>query len=245
MTQQTLEPKSCNTVESQRLILEKSLAMRAEAYQSQLKAKLLTQVIMQIENSKKTLQSLNDKLAREIANRKKIEKKIMHMASHDHLTGLPNRSLFNDRLSNARNMAIRNREKLAVLFIDLDGFKAVNDTLGHKAGDLLLKEVARRLQACVRKSDTVARFGGDEFIVLLNSLHRLESVEVVAKKILSTIEQPMTLADNAATIGSSIGIAIFPDHSEDTEKLVNYADDAMYLIKKSGKNTYSFYGAYR
>lgn len=232
-----------NTAEFQRRLLEKSLAMRAQAYQSQIKAKLLTQAIMQIENSKKNLQSLNDTLNNEIAARKKVEEKILHMASHDNLTGLPNRALFKDRLDTARNMAVRNKERLAILFIDLDGFKAVNDTLGHKAGDLLLQEVARRLQASVRQSDTVARVGGDEFIVLLNGIDRAGDAELVAKKILAGLGQPISLAGQAAKVGASIGISVFPDHGDDTEKLISYADGAMYEIKKSGKNAYAFHTA--
>lgn len=232
-----------NTAEFQRRLLEKSLAMRAQAYQSQIKAKLLTQAIMQIENSKKNLQSLNDTLNNEIAARKKVEEKILHMASHDNLTGLPNRALFKDRLDTARNMAVRNKERLAILFIDLDGFKAVNDTLGHKAGDLLLQGVARRLQASVRQSDTVARVGGDEFIVLLNGIDRAGDAELVAKKILAGLGQPISLAGQAAKVGASIGISVFPDHGDDTEKLISYADGAMYEIKKSGKNAYAFHTA--
>jgi diguanylate cyclase (GGDEF)-like protein len=236
-----LTSKTGNTVDFTRRLLEKSLAMRAQAYQSQIKAKLLTQAIMQIENSKKNLQTLNDTLAVEIAARKQVEEKILYMASHDDLTGLPNRALFKDRLDTARNMAIRNKQKLAILFIDLDGFKAVNDTQGHKAGDLLLQEVAQRLQAAVRQSDTVGRIGGDEFIILQNGVESAGDAEHVAKKILAALMQPMLLAGREAKVGASIGISIFPDHGEDTEKLISYADGAMYGIKKSGKNAYAFH----
>jgi len=233
--------KTGNTAEFQRRLLEKSLAMRAQAYQSQIKAKLLTQAIMQIENSKKHLQLLNDTLANEITARKQVEEKIRYMAGHDNLTGLPNRTLFKDRLATAQNTAIRNKKKLAIMFIDLDGFKAVNDTLGHKAGDLLLQEVSRRLEAAVRQSDTAARVGGDEFIVLLNGVDCAGDAEIVAKKILAALGQPILLADKAANVGASIGISIFPDHGDNTEKLITYADDAMYGIKKSGKNAYAFH----
>jgi len=235
--------KTGNTAEFQRRLLEKSLAMRAQAYQSQIKAKLLTQAIMQIENSKKNLQSLNDTLANEIAARKQVEEKIRYMAGHDNLTGLPNRTLFKDRLETAQNTAIRNKKKLAIMFIDLDGFKAVNDTFGHKAGDLLLQEIAQRLEAAVRKADTVARVGGDEFIVLLNGIECSCDAELVAKKILLSLGQPICLTDNTAKVGASIGISIFPDHGDNTEKLITYADDAMYGIKKSGKNAYAFHVA--
>lgn len=230
-----------NTAEFQRRLLEKSLAMRAEAYRSQIKAKLLTQAIMQIESSKKNLQTLNDTLASEIAARKKVEEKIRHMASHDELTGLPNRALLKDRLVTARNLAARNRRKMAILFIDLDGFKAINDTLGHKAGDQLLQEVARRLLAAVRQSDTVARMGGDEFIVLLNNLDNFNDAEPVAKKILAAFELPFALGGHFGKIGGSIGISVFPDHSRDADKLISFADKAMYRIKKAGKNAYAYY----
>lgn len=241
MTQNNTIIKTGNTSEFQRRLLEKSLAMRAQSYQAHIKAKLLTQAVMQIENSKKTLQSLNDTLANEIAARKQVEEKIRHMASHDNLTGLPNRPLFRDRLETARNLATRNQEKLAILFIDLDGFKAVNDTLGHKAGDLLLQQVTQRLQTSVRQSDTVARIGGDEFIILLNNIDGPDAAGLVAKKILASLVQPILLADKTAKVGASIGISIFPDHSIDTEQLITYADAAMYGIKKSGKNAYAFH----
>ena len=241
MDQETFALITGNTKEFQRQLLEKSLAMRAQAYQSQIKAKLLTQAIMQIENSKKNLQTLNETLASEIAARKKVEEKIRYMASHDELTGLPNRALFQDRLKTSLNLAVRYKHKLAIMFIDLDGFKAINDSLGHKAGDLLLQEVARRLQATVRVSDTVARMGGDEFIVLLNNVESAEDAEPVAKKILASFGQPIMLANHGAEIGGSIGISIFPDHGSDTDKLISNADAAMYDIKKTGKNSYAFY----
>jgi diguanylate cyclase (GGDEF)-like protein len=235
--------KTGNTAEFKRRLLEKSLAMQAQAYQAQIKAKLLMQAIMQIENSKKNLQSLNDTLANEITTRKQVEKMIQYMASHDDLTGLPNRALFRDRLDMAQNMALRNKAKLAILFIDLDGFKAVNDNYGHKIGDLLLQEVAKLLQATVRQSDSVARIGGDEFIILLNGINDKEDAAVVAEKILAAFRQPIVLAGQSAKVGTSIGISIFPDHGIDNEKLITYADDAMYGIKKSGKNAYAFYAA--
>jgi diguanylate cyclase (GGDEF)-like protein len=241
MTPQIPVLKNGNAAEIKRRLVEKSLEMRAQAYKAQIKAKLLTQAILQIENSKKYLQSLNDTLVSEIAARKQVEEKIQHMASHDDLTGLANRVLFRDRLEMAQNMAMRKNEKLAILFIDLDGFKAVNDNFGHKVGDLLLQAVARQLIETVRHSDTVARMGGDEFIVLLNGVHRNEDAEAVAKKILASFEQPMLLAGQFARVGASIGISVYPDHGNDAEKLIAYADGAMYHIKKSGKNAYAFH----
>jgi diguanylate cyclase (GGDEF)-like protein len=243
MDQKNITLITDNSGEYLRQLLEKSLAMRAQAYQAKIKAKLLTQAIMQIEISKKSLQTLNEKLTSEIIARKQVEEKVLYMANHDILTGLPNRVLLADRLATAQSMAVRNRDKLAILFIDLDGFKAVNDTFGHKAGDLLLQEVARCLEAVVRQSDTVARVGGDEFIILLNGVDSAGDSELVAKKILATFKEPILLAGKAAKIGASIGISIFPDHGNNTEKLITYADDAMYGIKKSGKNAYAFHTA--
>jgi diguanylate cyclase (GGDEF)-like protein len=224
-----------------RRLLEKSLALRAQAYQSQVKADLLMQAIMQIEYSKRNLQSLNETLALEIANRKRVEEKIRFMADHDALTQLPNRTLFSDRLERAIQLAERKKESLALLFIDLDGFKDVNDTLGHKAGDLLLQAVARRLNNTVRNSDTVARIGGDEFIVLLNAVSNAESAGLVAEKILLEMATPFTLAENTAQIGASIGISLYPEHSVLPDKLIAFADAAMYNIKKTSKNAFAFH----
>lgn len=230
-----------NTAELQRRLQERSLAMRAQAFQSQIKSRLLTEAIMQIEKSKKNLKTLNHTLSSEIAERKLLEEKICYVANHDDLTGLPNRVLFRDRLETARTQAVRNKKKLAILFVDLDGFKAVNDTYGHHAGDLLLQQVSQRLQATVRQSDTVARIGGDEFIVLLNNIDHVQDAEPVALKILESFKQAILVAGHSTKIGGSIGIAVYPDHSEDTEKLIAYADSAMYSIKKTGKNAYAFH----
>jgi diguanylate cyclase (GGDEF)-like protein len=243
MKQENPVIKTGNTKEFHRYLLEKSLAMRALAYQAHIKSKLLTKAVIQIENSKKNLQTLNDTLVYEIGIRKQAEEKILHMASHDNLTGLPNRPLFKDRLETAQRLAVRNQGKLAVLFIDLDGFKAVNDNLGHKAGDKVLQEVANRLRESVRDSDTVARMGGDEFTILLNGIECAADVGVVAEKILAALEQPILLEDQVAKVGASIGIAIFPDDSDDSEKLISYADGAMYEIKKTGKNAYAFHAS--
>lgn len=241
MTLYKPNPKTGNTTEFKRRLLEKSLSMRAQAYLAQIKAKLLTQMIMQIENSKKNLQLLNETLASEIIARKQVEEHIQYMASHDDLTGLPNRALFRDRLEMAQSLSLRQQTKLAVLFIDLDGFKAVNDNFGHKIGDMLLKTVAKILERSVRQSDSVARIGGDEFIILLNGLNEEADAAILAHKILTAFQPPILLDGHTAKVGASIGISIFPDHSRDTEKLITYADAAMYKIKKSGKNAYAFH----
>jgi len=225
----------------QRSLIERSLAMQAQAHQLQVKARLLTQAVMQIERSKKRLKTLNAELSHEIEVRKQIEERIRHMASHDALTGLPNRALFKDRLESARNLAVRNRQKLAVLFVDLDDFKRVNDTFGHEGGDQMLQEVSRRLLLTVRMSDTVARLGGDEFIVLLNGVSSRKSTEEVVKKILAVLGEPVTLTSGEISAHVSIGVSLFPEHGDDIDKLISLADRAMYDIKESGKNSFAFH----
>lgn len=225
----------------QRTLIERSLAMQAQAHQLQVKARLLTQAVMQIELSKKKLKTLNAELSHEIEVRKEVEEKIRHMASHDTLTGLPNRALFKDRLESARNLALRNRQKLAILFVDLDDFKHANDTFGHDGGDQLLMEVSRRLLMTVRMSDTVARLGGDEFVVLLNGVSSRESIEEVVKKILAVLGEPIMLARGEIRAHASIGVSLFPEHGHDIDKLISLADRAMYDIKESGKNSFAFH----
>jgi diguanylate cyclase (GGDEF)-like protein/PAS domain S-box-containing protein len=162
------------------------------------------------------------------------------LAYSDMLTGLPNRQLFHDRLNMALAQAYRQLGKVALLFLDLDGFKAVNDNLGHDAGDMLLKQVAGRLQTCVRQTDTLARLGGDEFTMIL-SVRDAGDAEQVAQKILNTIAEPFDLNGSPARVGTSIGIAMYPAHAGQAADLVRMADAAMYSAKQSGKNTYKFY----
>ena len=174
----------------------------------------------------------------DISERKKYEEKLAQMAYFDALTGLPNRILFMDRLRQSITLAIRNKEKLAVLFIDLDGFKEVNDTLGHDIGDMLLQEVAERLSDSVRDSDTVSRLSGDEFVVILQDIASLSTIEQVAGKLLQTLARPYSLKQHAARISGSIGIAIAPDNASQAEILLKKADQAMYDAKRLGKNTF-------
>jgi diguanylate cyclase (GGDEF)-like protein/PAS domain S-box-containing protein len=176
----------------------------------------------------------------DITAQKETAVRLQHMAYHDRLTGLPNRSLFFDRLSLALAMAQRERRSLTVLFIDLDGFKAVNDTLGHQMGDQLLVEVARRLRATVRRSDSVARLAGDEFVAILHSVTCAEGGPVVARKILEALQPPVELDGSVVSVGASIGIACFPCHAESEDELVRLADDAMYAAKRAGRNRYAF-----
>jgi diguanylate cyclase (GGDEF)-like protein/PAS domain S-box-containing protein len=176
----------------------------------------------------------------DITQQKHSEEQLRHMANHDVLTGLPTRRLCKENLSMAIAVARRNNTKTAVLFIDLDGFKSVNDTFGHDAGDVLLTEVAKRLSCCVREVDTVARIGGDEFMIVLTGINNRENVALVAQKIIDTLDQSFTLNSNTATIGASIGIALYPDHEQEPEALIKRADEMMYAVKSSGKNNYWF-----
>ncbi len=158
------------------------------------------------------------------------------MASHDSLTCLPNRALMVDRLVVALAGARRKKKTLAVMFIDLDGFKAVNDSLGHDVGDEVLKEVAGRLLACTRASDTVARLGGDEFIIVLGNIANTDNVAHVGENILNALKEPVVVDGVGAIVGGSIGIAMFPDHANTPEDLLAKADAAMYKVKQSGRN---------
>ncbi|MGJ0535125.1 MAG: diguanylate cyclase domain-containing protein [Methylocystis sp.] len=180
-------------------------------------------------------------IVRDVTERKLVERKIKHMAHHDYLTGLPNRSLFIDQLEQAIRLAKRRQHKTAVLFLDLDGFKQVNDALGHEAGDQLLKEVAARLKTVIRDSDVAARMGGDEFTFVLNDIGSHENAAAVAQKIIDTLSEKFNLKGRDCRIGGSVGIAVHPDDAADHEALLRKADEAMYVAKKSGKNTYRLF----
>jgi diguanylate cyclase (GGDEF)-like protein len=164
-----------------------------------------------------------------------------HLATHDHLTGLANRSLFHDRLSQATSAARRGRQKLAVMFMDLDGFKTINDTLGHAVGDGLLRGIARRLGSCLRETDTAARLGGDEFAVLLTNLSNELDAATVARKILHVLAQPIQFRRQSTSIRCSIGIATFPRDATDPEEIVKKSDTAMYHAKERGGSRFEFY----
>lgn len=169
----------------------------------------------------------------DLTERKQYEEAICHLAYHDHLTGLPNRLQFRDRLNLALAQAKSNNEMLAVVFVDLDRFKEINDTLGHVRGDEVLKEVAQRLRRVLRQSDAVARLGGDEFILLLPCIKNKESVTVVTEKIIAAIEEPLPLAGEEYSISASIGVALFPDAAMDIDDLLQKADQNMYQAKQS------------
>jgi len=180
-------------------------------------------------------------IVRDITERKLAEQKIAHLAHYDSLTDLPNRTSFLEILGHSVTLAKRNNQKVAVLFLDLDGFKAINDLQGHNAGDLLLKGVAQRLKSVLRDSDAVARVGGDEFIFVLHHIESAENAAQVAQKIITELSAPFDLDGQLSHVGASIGISLFPDNTEDIELLVKQADEAMYLSKQSGKNTSRFY----
>lgn len=193
-----------------------------------------------IENLEIRVEERTASLQKEIATRREAEKKLRHMATHDGLTGLPNRSLLRDRIDNAIAAAMRHKNSSAVMFIDLDGFKAINDTLGHDAGDELLINVANLLLECIRAMDTAARNGGDEFVIVTTDVTDKESAALVAGKIIERLTAPMSIAGAPVSIGASIGIAMCPVDSTDAEELMRQADAAMYAVKKSGKNSYRF-----
>jgi len=176
-----------------------------------------------------------------ITELKTAEDAAYQLAYFDSLTGLPNRLLLNDRLRHAVDWAQREGKCLAVLFLDLDHFKVINDSLGHTAGDELLRAVGRRLTGCIRKTDTVARIGGDEFIILLPSLARLDDVSKLAEKIIHSLTRPFRIRGRDIYTSTSIGISIFPDDSSDDETLIRNADLAMYQAKEHGRNTFMLY----
>ncbi len=187
------------------------------------------------------LAGANALLQGEIVERRQAEARVHHMAYHDSLTGLPNRALLSDRLDRAMVSAQRNQRKLAVMFLDLDRFKTINDSLGHQTGDHLLREVAGRLCRAVRASDTVARLGGDEFVVLAPGMHDADESRRVAEKIIEALDAPFPFEGRMLHITPSIGICVYPDDGADVETLMRHADAAMYHAKASGRNTYQFF----
>ena len=176
----------------------------------------------------------------DITERKRAEEEIKRLATHDALTDLPTMRLAKDRLKQAISLARRNQTMLAVMFIDLDDFKKVNDTLGHEAGDYVLKQVAGRMLGCVRSSDTVARVGGDEFLIIANDVHIPKIAEQIAGKVIKSVSSPIAFNGGQASVGTSIGIALYPNDSQDIDQLIKQADKAMYRAKNAGKDNFSF-----
>jgi len=213
-----------------------------------------TEVLGVMEFFHRDVREPDDKLieiARSIGNqigqylvRQQAEERVRHLAHYDELTGLPNRTMFNERLSHALTRAQRTGRSLAVFFIDLDRFKNINDTLGHEAGDRVLKEVADRLRGCLRQSDTVGRLGGDEFIVLVEEPPRPLNAAVVAQKILAAMGKPFLVGGQEFHLTASIGISTCPDDGADLQTLMKNADIAMYRAKEQGKDNFQFYSAH-
>lgn len=177
----------------------------------------------------------------DITERKKYEEKIQQMAFHDSLTGLPNRKLFSDRLGIVLAQAKRNKKKVGIVMLDLDNFKDVNDTLGHDVGDILLKAVAERLSGTLRKSDTVARFGGDEFVLIFPDMEVIEEAIQVVQKIIDRFNKPFLIDTHQLVVTTSIGIAVYPNDGMDEEILMKNADIAMYQAKQAGRARYQLY----
>ena len=188
------------------------------------------------------LASTNEKLRVEIGERRQAEERARHLANHDVLTGLPNRRLLKDRLGQALALAHRHDKSVAVMFVDLDRFKTINDTLGHEVGDKLLVAVADRLKRVLREGDTVARVGGDEFVVVLPEVGKDRDAAVVARKILDLLAEPFRVESHELSVTPSIGIAVAPGDGNDPEALLRHSDAAMYEAKAAGRNTFHFHG---
>jgi diguanylate cyclase (GGDEF)-like protein len=186
-------------------------------------------------NDEALLQFVSSQVASAIV-RKQTDTWLQHIARHDPLTDLPNRTLIHDRLQTALGRARRERQRLALLYIDLDGFKRINDSFGHTLGDQLLQEVAQRITRCVRASDTVGRIGGDEFVVLLHDIAQPADATAIADQIRAALDRPFDLTGECLSISSSIGVATYPEHGDDGKQLIRHADEAMYAAKKNGGN---------
>lgn len=189
-----------------------------------------------------SLQSASN-LAGVVAERSRAEQRLHQMAHYDALTGLPNRALFMDRLKQELAWVKRSKQEFALLFIDLDRFKAINDLYGHGMGDLVLQEASRRLRACVRDMDTAARMGGDEFTVLISDIHDRDAPQIVASKLIATLGEPIEINHKTYNIGASVGISICPADASDADKLIGMADAAMYRAKQMGGNASVYYSS--
>jgi diguanylate cyclase (GGDEF)-like protein/PAS domain S-box-containing protein len=185
--------------------------------------------------------STNEGLKQEITLRESVEKQLRYKATHDHLTGLPNRVLLFDRLKQSFAFEARHNTLIALMILDLDNFKNVNDTLGHLSGDILLKKIAEGLQKCMRKYDTVGRMGGDEFVLIINDAETIHGIITFAEKIQAVFQKPFDILGHETYVTTSIGVAVCPLHGSTIEELLKKADMAMYLAKKEGRNTFRFY----
>jgi diguanylate cyclase (GGDEF)-like protein/PAS domain S-box-containing protein len=200
-----------------------------------------------LENSISPLRNKEGKIigfrsvSRDITERKQFEEKLAEMATHDSLTGLPNRILLSDRLMVGTALARRNGHRVAALMLDLDRFKAVNDAMGHSVGDELLKAVGQRLSSIIRNSDTISRIGGDEFVLVLPQISRIDDVTKFAQRILDAFQEPFVFGRHRLQVTTSIGIAVYPDDGIEIEHLLKNADSAMYLAKEQGRGIYKYY----
>ena len=201
-------------------------------------AKFQQELEERVEERTNELVQANDMLRHEIDERIHIQQELVHLANHDTLTQLPNRARFSEQINVAVHHARRHQRLIALLFLDLDGFKAINDNHGHGIGDQVLIEVGQRLRQVVRQEDMVARMGGDEFTVLLCEIKDTADATLVAQKLIDTINRPFVLGDHLCHLGTSIGIAVFPYNADDPDTLLRLADDAMYAAKESGKNSW-------
>ncbi len=194
-----------------------------------------------VELRTKELADINDILVSEINERRRIEHNLKHVAHHDALTNLPNRLLLDARLKHAIEQAKRSNLQVAVMFIDLDYFKTINDSLGHEVGDKLLVSISRRLLNCVREGDTVARLGGDEFIIIIEQVHDIADLDPLLKKIMKATSETISIDEHELSTSASIGVCIYPDDGTNTEQLMRNADSAMYHVKENGRHKYHFY----
>ncbi|KRB85188.1 EAL domain-containing response regulator [Noviherbaspirillum sp. Root189] len=217
--------------------------LKARTFETSLRTISFNSIGMYLNNGKQGTSEYTGTygIARDVTEKRRTEEVIAYQAYHDILTDLPNRALFRDRLELAIVQARRKEEELALMFVDLDRFKTVNDSLGHLKGDELLRQVAVRLKSCIRKGDTLARIGGDEFVVLMPELRERSSASVVAQKFLQVLSAPFILDNTTLHISASIGIAVFPEDGDKIDDLIRHADMAMYKIKGEGKNGFSFY----
>ncbi|MEH6813612.1 MAG: diguanylate cyclase [Motiliproteus sp.] len=200
---------------------------------------------LRVEERTAELYEKNQLLHDEISDHHITQKKLQHMVRHDPLTGLPNRRWFSEHLKEDIKRAKRSQRQLAVMFLDLDGFKQTNDSYGHDCGDMVLIQAAERISECLRETDKLARLGGDEFIVIVPEIRNRQAVEIVANKILERFAGCFEYEGSSCQVGISMGISLFPDHGEDPEALLNHADNAMYSSKKSGRNRYTVYGEFK
>ena len=206
-------------------------------------AKANQELLLHTQNLERLVSQRTIELSNEIAEKQKVYEKLHYLANYDQLTHLPNRNLFNERLAYTHKLAERNNSLFALLLIDLDRFKQVNDSLGHHIGDILLEQVGQRLSSCLRDVDSIARLGGDEFTVTLTELQNKTDAAIVATKIITELSSPFEIHQQRINIGSSIGITCYPDDSKDLDNMLINADMAMYEVKAKGKNSYTFFSS--